>query len=142
MFGFLGVGGVLGSLVAPRLSRLLSTRAVVVASVWLATALVPLLFLPGTITPGIVYGAMFLLHPTWNAVVGAYRIRLTPDELLGRVQSVATLLSLGSVPFAFLAVGFALEAFGTTPTVLALVGLMLVVAVAAAVSPAIRSAPA
>jgi hypothetical protein len=142
MFAFVGVGGILGALVAPRLSRTLSTRVVVVATMWLEAALVPLLFLPGSVTPGIVYGAMFLLHPTWNAVVMAYRIRVTPDELLGRVQSVATLLSLGAVPLAFVAVGFALEALGTTPTLLALVTLMLIVAVAAAVSPAIRSADA
>jgi len=141
MFAFLGVGGLLGSVLAPRLSRRLSTRVVVVATMWVVTGLVPLLFLPGTITPGIVYGAMFVLHPTWNAVVAAQRLRLTPDELLGRVQSVATLLSLGSVPFAFLLVGFLLQAFGTTPTVLALLGVMAVVAVAAFVSPAIRSAP-
>jgi len=142
MFAFLGFGGLVGSLVAPRLARLLSVRVVVVGTLWTATALVPLLFLPGTITPGVVYGAMFVLHPTWNAVVAAYRIRVTPDALLGRVQSVATLLSLGSVPFAFLLVGFLLQAFGTTPTVLVLLGVMLVVAAAAALSPAIRSAPA
>jgi predicted MFS family arabinose efflux permease len=141
MFGFLGAGGVLGSLIAPRLARLLSPRVVVVAALSLVTALVPLLFLPGTITPGVVYGSMFLLHPTWNAVVASYRLRLTPDELLGRVQSIATLCSLGPVPFAFLTVGFTLEAFGTTPTVLGLFGVMLVVALASVVSPAIRSAP-
>jgi MFS family permease len=144
LFAFLGVGGMLGAFVAPRLSRRLSARVVVVATMWLEAALLPLLFLPGAVTPGIVYGAMFLLHPTWNAVVMAYRIRLTPDELLGRVQSVGMLLSLGAVPFAFLGVGFALEGLGTTPTVLALLGVMVVVAVAAAASPAIRavSAPA
>ena len=141
MFAFLGVGGILGAFVAPWLARRLSTRVVVVATMWAVAALVPLLFLPGRITPGVVFGAMFVLHPTWNTVVAAYRIRVTPDELLGRVQSVATLLSLGSVPFAFLSVGFVLEAFGTTPTVLALTGLMLVVAVAAFASPAVRSAP-
>src|SRR5439155_468745 len=51
MFAFLGVGGLVGSLVAPRLARLLSVRVVVVGTLWTATALVPLLFLPGTITP-------------------------------------------------------------------------------------------
>ena len=142
LFAFLGVGGLLGALVAPRLAGRLSPRVVVVATMWLQAVLVPLLFVPGAVTAGVVYGAMFLLHPTWNAVVGGYRIRATPDELLGRVQSVATLLSLGSVPFAFLLVGFLLQGFGTTPTVLALAAVMAVVAVAAVASPAIRSAPA
>jgi hypothetical protein len=70
------------------------------------------------------YGAMFLLHPTWNAVVMAYRIRVTPDELIGRVQSVGTL------------------ALGTKPVVRALLGLMVVAAVAAVARPAIRAARA
>jgi hypothetical protein len=140
LFGFLGVGGLLGALVAPRLVRRLSRRAVVVAMMWLQALLVPLLFVPGAVTAGVVYGAMFLLHPTWNAVVGGYRIRATPDEFLGRVQSVATLLSLGSVPFAFLLVGFMLQAFGTTPTILVFASVMAVVAVASVISPAIRAA--
>jgi hypothetical protein len=55
---------------------------------------------------------------------------------------VGTLLSLGAVPFAFLGVGFALQGLGTTPTVLALLGLMVVVAVAAVASPAVRAASA
>jgi predicted MFS family arabinose efflux permease len=140
LFGFLGDGGLLGAAVAPRLARRLSRRAVVVGTMWLEALLVPLLFVPGAVTAGVVYGAIFVLHPTWNAVVGGYRIRVTPDELLGRVQSVATLLSLGSVPFAFLLVGFLLQAFGTTPTILVFAWVMAVVAVASVVSPAIRAA--
>ncbi len=84
---------------------------------------------------------MVVLHPTWNAVVGAYRLRITPDELQGRVQSVSTLLSLGSVPFGALLAGFLLQAVGTTPTILVLTGVMVVVAVGAIGSPAIRHAP-
>jgi hypothetical protein len=56
------------------------------------------------------------------------------------VPLLATLLALGAVPLGFLAVGFALQSFGTTPTLLALFGLMLAVAAVALVSPAIRSA--
>src|SRR5204862_4603407 len=49
MFVFLGIGGVLGSLVAERLSHRLSTRVVVVATMWRQAALLPLLFLPGAV---------------------------------------------------------------------------------------------
>jgi MFS family permease len=142
MFAFLGVGGMIGTLVAPWLARRLSMRTVVVATMWVGAALVPLLIaIPGRVTPGIVYGTMMLLHPTWNAVVGAYRLRITPDALQGRVQSVATLLSLGSVPFGALLAGFLIETTGTTPTVLALTGVMAIVAAGAIGSPAIRHAP-
>jgi hypothetical protein len=139
MFAFLGAGGLLGALAAPRLARVLPARVIVVATMWAVAALLPLLVIvPGRVTPGIFYGAMFFMHPTWNAVVGAYRLRLTPDELQARVVSVATLLSLGSVPFASLLAGFLLSSVGSTPTVVALFGLMLVVGVAAFASPAVR----
>jgi MFS family permease len=142
MFAFLGIGGMVGTLIAPRLARRMRTKVVVVATMWLTAALLPLLIvIPGEVTPGAIYGAMFLLHPTWNAVVGAYRLRMTPDGMQGRVQSVATLLSLGSVPFASLLAGFLLEAVGSTPTVLALFGVMVVVAVVAVTNGAIRRAP-
>src|SRR5207249_377785 len=80
LFLFLGVGGLLGSALAPRLARLLPVRTVVIATQCVVAALVPLLLVvPGRVTPGILYGAMVVLHPTWNATVGAARLRLTPD---------------------------------------------------------------
>ena len=142
MFAFIGVGGILGALAAPTLSTRLPTRVVVVATMTLEAALVPLLIVvPGALGAGIVYGAMFVLHPTWGSVIMAYRMRLTPDPLRGRVTSVATLFSLGPVAFAMLAVGFLLQALGTTPTILALTGVMLVVAMTAWTHPAIRHPP-
>ena len=141
MFAFIGVGGVAGATLASRLARVLSVRAVVIGTMSLTAALVPLLAaLPGRVTPGVVFGAMFVLHPTWAAVVGAYRLRITPDELQGRVQSVATLLSLGLVPFALLAAGFSLDYLGSTPSVLILLGVMVVVSASAVVSRAVREA--
>jgi predicted MFS family arabinose efflux permease len=143
MFVFLGGGGLLGSLLASRIARRLSMRAVVVATQTAVAALVPLLVLvPGRLSPGLIYGAMFVLHPAWSATVGAYRLRVTPAELRGRVSSIATMLSLGPVPLASLGAGFMLEASGTTPTVLVLFGVMLVVAASAALSGAVRDAPA
>jgi hypothetical protein len=142
MFAFLGAGGILGAVAAPTLARRVPTRFVVIGTMWLEAALVPvLLVVPGALPVGVVYGAMFFLHPTWNAVVGAYRLRLTPDELRGRVVSVATILSLGSVPFALLGVGFLLETAGSTPTILILAGLMALVAATAAASSAVRHPP-
>lgn len=142
MFVFLGVGGMLGSLVAPWLARRLGMRAIVVATQWTIAALVPLLVvLPGRVTPGVIYGAMFFLHPTWNATVGAYRLRLAPDEMQGRVSSIATMLSLGPVPVAALVAGFLLEGAGSTPTVLVLFAVMVVVAMAAFASRAVKDAP-
>jgi predicted MFS family arabinose efflux permease len=142
MFAFVGVGGVLGALVAPAMARLLRPRLVVVGALWTVTVLVPLVVVvPGAISPGVVYGAMFVLFPTWNAVIGAYRAALVPDRLQGRVQSVSTLLALGAVPLGSLLVGILLQELGTTPTTLVLFALMVAVSAAASLSSAVRQAP-
>jgi predicted MFS family arabinose efflux permease len=141
MFVFLGVGGLLGSFAAPSLARRLGIRTIVVATMSVTAALLPfLIVVPGAITPGLIYGAMFVLHPAWNASVVAIRLHLTPDDLQGRVSSIATLFSLGSVTIGSLVVGFMLEAAGTTPTVLILFAVMLVVAAAAFASRAVKDA--
>jgi MFS family permease len=142
MFAFLGVGGMLGTMVAPWLARRLSMRQVVVTTMWLGAVLVPLLLAaPGRITPGVLYGSMMLLHPTWGAVVGAYRLRMTPDAMQGRIQGITVLFSAGAVPFGTLLAGFLLQAYGATATVLVLTGVMALAALWAFASPAIRNAP-
>jgi MFS family permease len=139
MFVFLGAGGILGSFAAGRLARRLSMRALVVVTPFVVAVLAPLLILvPGRVMPGVIYGAMFFLFPAWNAAVGSRRLRLTPDEMQGRVASIATMFSLAPVFIASLAAGFLLEGAGTTPTVLVLCGVACLVALAALVSPAIK----
>ena len=142
IFAFVGVGGILGSLAAPWLARRASIRTVIIATAAVGAVLVPLLsILPGRATPGIVFGAMWILNPVWSTVVGAYRLRITPPELRARVVSIGTLVSGGPVPLAFVAAGLLLEAAGTTPTVLVFSGIMVVGATIAIGSRAIRDAP-
>jgi MFS family permease len=142
MFVFLGAGGVLGSFAAGWLARRLHVRTIVVATPAVVAFLLPLLvLLPGRVTPGLVYGAMFFLFPAWNAAVGSLRLRLTPDEMQGRVASIATMLSLGPAFAASLAAGFLLEGIGSTPTVLALCGVIVFVTLAALLSDAVGKAP-
>jgi predicted MFS family arabinose efflux permease len=142
MFVFLGVGGVLGTLLASWFVRRLRMRAIVVASQWLVVALAPLLFLPGELTPGVVFGAMFLLHPAWSATVSTYRLRVAPEEMQGRVTSISGMLSFVTRSLGYLGAGLLLQASGSTTTLLALLGVAIVVAVAAATSGTVRSAPA
>ena len=138
MFVFLGAGGILGSLAARRLVRRFRMRTIVVATPALVALLVPLLIvLPGRVTPGLIYGAMFFLFPAWNAAVAARRLRLTPAELQGRVASIAAMLSLGPAFAASIVAGFLLEEAGTTPTVLVLFALIALVALAAFLSRAV-----
>jgi predicted MFS family arabinose efflux permease len=142
MSAFSGVGGVVGTLVAPRASKRLGPRAAIGTTFWAMAALLPLLILArGPFQLGAVFGAMFVAYPTWSALHGAYRAALVPDRLQGRVQSVSMLVFLGPIPFGVLLAGITLQTLGSTPTILILLGLMVTVATVAVTSSTIRNAP-
>ncbi len=98
--------------------------------------------MPDPVALGVVYAAMFALHPTWGAVIGSYRVTLVPDRLQGRVQSAMLILSLGAVPVGSLAVGYLLERIGGMATILVLASVMLPVGIAPAVSRSAWTPPA
>lgn len=136
---FNGVGGLLGAFIAPHAIRRLPPQAGIYTTLVVMTALLPVMVVVRQpIALGALYGAMFVAYPTWGATVSAYRAALVPDRLQGRVQSVATLMSLGAVPVALLVVGAALQHLGGTPTLLALFALMVVATTYALASPAMR----
>jgi MFS family permease len=142
MLLFIGAGGIVGALLAPLALRRLPAQAGIYGTLVAMTALLPLIaFVRDPLLLGVLYGAMFIPYPTWGAMISAYRAALVPDHLQGRVQSVATLLSLGAVPFAVLAVGAALQHIGGVSTVLALFVLMLGATAYALTSKHIRNVP-
>jgi len=137
-----GGGGLLGSFLAPWLQPRLSPRAVVVGANWLWAALIPpIVLIPHPYAIFILGGTMAFVGPLWNVVLGSYAIRLTPDELLGRVGSVIGVLTAGAIPLGSLAAGFAIKQFGARPSILALGGLMIVIAFVATLLPSVRQAP-
>jgi predicted MFS family arabinose efflux permease len=139
MLIFNGVGGLVGTLLAPHAIRRFPPQVGIYATLITMTLLLPVIaVVRNPIALGILYGAMFVPYPTWGAMISAYRAALVPDHLQGRVQSVATLLSLGAVPVALLAVGAALQHFGGVPTVLVLFAIMVAATVYALSSQNIR----
>lgn len=142
ILAFLGVGGLLGSFVAPWAQRRLPARAIVLGVNWSWALLLPLIALhlpPLAIAP--VIGLMAFVGPSWNVLVSTYELSLIPDALLGRVTSVILLLAWGSIPFGSLAAGWFLERLDPAPAVLALSGIMGLLALAATLSRAIRETP-
>jgi MFS family permease len=139
---FIGAGGLAGAVLSTRLAPRFSIRAVVVGSLAVVAGLMPLLAVaPHPLVLGAVYGAMFVPFPTWNAVLGAYQLAVVPDRLQARVQSVRTLMNLGTVPFSALAVGFALDSTSPTTIVIAFSVVIGVTVAVAATSRTIRGAP-
>jgi predicted MFS family arabinose efflux permease len=139
MIAAVGVGGLLGSLAAPRLQRRLHTRTIILGILWL-DALLILLLVP-TVDPlafGAVFASIGFLGPIWNSVVTGYRVAIVPDRLQGRVNSAARLVAFGAQPLGFVLAGLAADTVGTVAAIAGFAALMLTLAIAATLTPAVR----
>jgi MFS family permease len=130
-----------GSLISPRIQKLLSMRAILLGTLWLGLgiglyAIEPDVYL---LIAGVV--PLALLNPSLNAVVIGYRVAIVPDRLRGRVNSVARLLAQVGAPLGPLVAGALLGAFSPRETCLLLTGWFAAVALWATLSPSIRAAP-
>jgi MFS family permease len=131
----LGVGSVLGSLVADRIERRLGRRRTLL----LSTFTFPVFSLAPALTSSVVWIAMAfivgsVLIVSWNVVTVSLRQRIVPDHLLGRVNSGYRLLAWGTMPLGAALAGVVGEQWGLTAvfwtcTVLAALCVPLVYAV-------------
>jgi MFS family permease len=141
MLAFFGAGAIVGSAVAPRLTRRLSLRAVVVGSMWAwAASMVALAPLRSALALGAVAGLGAVVGPVFNVAVAAYRYAATPDELQGRALSAARAVAWGTIPLGGLAAGLLVESVGAAPALAVLGGYMVAVAAVASVLPSLRRA--
>jgi MFS family permease len=113
LLGGSAVGGVLGSLVAARVVRVVGTARIVIWTM-VGSALGFLVF--GLSSDPWLAGAMFglvgFLTVIFNVVLGSLRQALTPDRLLGRVVSAFRLFGYGAVPLGSLLGGILARSFG------------------------------
>ncbi|MEV5717611.1 MFS transporter [Amycolatopsis mediterranei] len=142
MAAMLGVGGVVGSLIAPSLQRRLSPYVSIMSVFWVLTLLTPL---AAVIHDGYLLGALFvamaLLPPTANTTIGTYQLLLTPDRLRGRLTSVMGVIGGVSAATGPAFGGLVVQAFpGTGAVVLCAAGIALVTLVVT-VSPTLRRFP-
>jgi hypothetical protein len=82
-----------------------------------------------------------LAAPITDSVVIGYRLALTPDRLVGRVESVRSNISLLIAPLGPLVAGLLLAATTARLTVAVLAAIGLALAVWGTLSPSVRSAP-
>jgi MFS family permease len=142
MFAFLGAGAILGALIAPAVARRVSTKVVIVGSLWLwAVYPLVLVVLPNAVAMGVVAGLVNITGPIFNVVLSAYRYALVPDRLLGRTGSVILLVAWGTIPLGSISAGFLLEAFGAVTSMLVLAGVSFAVAVGATITRTVRNVP-
>jgi predicted MFS family arabinose efflux permease len=93
MAAMLGVGGLLGTLIAPYLHRKLHPYASIVIVFWMLTVLAPLaVFIRNGYVLGVLFGAMAFLPPTANTTIITYQLLATPDAMRGRLAGVMSVL--------------------------------------------------
>ncbi|MDQ3876483.1 MAG: hypothetical protein M3322_13225, partial [Actinomycetota bacterium] len=82
-----------------------------------------------------------LAIPSTDSVVRGYQLAMTPDRLLGRVESVRSTIALLIAPLGPLAAGFLLDAVSERATIAVFAGFGLLLAVLGTLSPSLRAAP-
>jgi hypothetical protein len=141
LFAGFGASLLLGSLASPLFRRSLSVRAILLLELWAGLGAVAFLVRPSVY----VLLAAVLVHgftlPITDSVVIGYRIALTPDRLLGRVEGVRSTIGLAISPLGPLAAGLLLSSVSARATMAFFLAFSLVLALWGTLSPAIRSAP-
>jgi MFS family permease len=131
----------LGSLLSPIVRRLLPVRAVLLLELWTWVGCALFLIWPNVyvLTASILPTALAI--PSTDSVVHGYRIAMTPDRLLGRAESVRSMISLLIAPLGPLMAGFLLGAVSARATIAVFAAAGIVLAVWGTLSPSIRTAP-
>jgi MFS family permease len=136
-----GACTLIGSLASPLFRRTLSVRTILLLELWAGLGSALFVVWPNVyvLTAGILPQAVVL--PVTDSVVVGYRVAITPDRLLGRVESVRSNISLLIAPLGPLVAGLLLSSFSARLTVAFFVAIAVVLALWGTLSPSIRRAP-
>ena len=142
MVALMGIGGIIGSLVAPYLFRRLTPYFCIIAVFWVVTLLTPItIFMRNGYLMGMLFAVIAFVAPTANTTVDTYLLVLTPDELRGRIGSVMGIF-IGSAAVAGPALGgFLMEMVPGNQAVLLCAGGVGMVTVLGTISSTLRNFP-
>lgn len=142
MFALVGVGGLLGALLASPARRRISARAALVGEAWLVGCAMPLLLIAhAAALIGLIVAVAEFPTPLTNSFVSGYRVAATPDHLQGRVQAAGTLTTMSLAWLGPLVVGFVFQHAGANATVLMITGWAALLAVVTTSIPSLRAGP-
>jgi MFS family permease len=138
MFG----GGILvGSLLSPLVRRVVPVRSVLRLELWTWPICAIFLIWPNVYVLAAALLPTAVAIPSTDSIVHGYRIAMTPDRLLGRSESVRSMISLLIAPLGPLAAGVMLGVSSPRATIGVFAVCALVLAVWGTLSSAIRNAP-
>ena len=131
----------LGSFTAPRVRRLLPVRGVLLLELWTWTGCALYLVWPDiyVLTAAILPTAIAI--PSTDSVVHGYRLAMTPERLLGRVEAIWSTISLLIAPLGPLVAGVLLDSVSARATIALFAAFGLALALWGSLSSSIRAAP-
>jgi MFS family permease len=141
LLGAFGACTLLGALASPLFRRAFSMRTILLLELWAWLGLTAFLVAPNVYVLLASILPLAVTLPVTDSVVEGYRVAITPDRMLGRVESVRTSISLLAAPLGPLLAGFLLESVSARATVAVFTIWMLALAVYGTLSPSIRKAP-
>jgi hypothetical protein len=139
--GCMGVGGLAGAFAAPWVQSKFRPGLVITADLWIiaaATLLLAGISSPLWMCP--VSAMIGFTGPLWNVAVQTYRMRITPNQMLARVNGVNLQIAWGAMPLGSLLAGGMLSWLPANEVTALTAAGMTAVAAAAAVSTAVRRA--
>jgi hypothetical protein len=129
----------LGGLASPLIRRRLSARAILLLELWAWTGCVAFVIWPDVYVLTAAILPAGVATPNTDSVVIGRRLALTPDRLVGRVESVRSTLALLVAPFGPLAAGLLLDAVSDRAAIAVFAALALLLAVCGTLSRALRA---
>jgi MFS family permease len=143
VFAGAGVGALIGSLLAPALTRRFPLGALSITMLWAEALTFPFYAVAPTWWLLLVVALTeSVLSPVYNVALDAYRLAVTPDALRGRVTSAVDTLTTGAAAGGAMASGTLIALLGTTTLTLILTGWLTLLALAATLSRTVRTARA
>ena len=137
----MGAGGLAGAFAAPWFQKRVPVGIAITGCMWIWTVLLALIVVirvPLWLCPVVtVFG---FVGPSWNVSVQTYRMRITPNHLLGRTSSVALQIGWGVIPLGSLLAGFLLQALSPSAAMTVVAAGMAVTAATATALAPIRQA--
>lgn len=137
-----GAAGIVGAIVAPWIIERFATGRLTIVIAWsFLPLLVPMALWNSPVVVACALAIVLLLNPAGNAGIGAYRIAVTPRDLIGRTQSFSQFCSMAAMPLAPVLAGGALAVLGGAGAVLSLGVVVAVTALIPTLSRVVREVP-
>ena len=116
-------------------------RAILLLELWTGLGITAFIVWPNVYVLAAAMVVQGVTLPVTDSVVEGYRIAVTPDRLLGRVESARSTIALVAAPLGPLVAGLLLESTSASATIAFFAVFTLALAVWGTLSPSIRGAP-